>query len=98
MDFAGPPSIGTIGDARKVVWVQEGVGSNLAGAKSGHENPCGKGTSLGRENGALNSWFRNVGFLLSRVPQSIVLEMILDHIDRFCFNNYEFILVSREKV
>lgn len=36
----------------KVVWVQEGVGSNLAAAKSGHENPCGKGTSLGREIGA----------------------------------------------
>lgn len=86
-----------IGDAGKVVWVQEVVGSNLAAAKSGHENPCGKGTSPGREIRALNFWFINVGFLLSHVPQSIVFEMILDHIDRFYFNNYEFIVVSWKK-
>lgn len=57
------------------------MGGNLAAAQSGpEEDPCGKEIHLEREVEALNSWFRNLSFLLARVPKSIVLEIILDHV------------------
>lgn len=49
--------------AGKGVWVLKEVGSNLAAAQRGHEkDPRGKEAIVEREVGALNSWFRNLGF------------------------------------
>lgn len=66
--------------AGKGVWVLKEVGSNLAAAQRGHEeDPRGKEVIVEREFGALNSWFRNLGFLLSNVSYSRFLEIILHY-------------------
>lgn len=80
--FAGEIiSVGTVREAEKDVWVEEGMAGNLAAARSGpKEDSFGKEIHLKRDVEALNSWFRSLGFLLARVPKSMVLEIILDHV------------------
>lgn len=76
-----PPEVAPIREAGRGVWVQEEVGRNLAAAQSGHKKDCcDKEISLEREVGALNSLFRNVGFLLASVSENNSFELVLDHI------------------